>query len=585
MTFDNFKISNKNSEELEKLINTKNNLIKKNISEISKIITSIKENYYNLDNDIFTGVEFICDQLSLYVKNVNELSLDKILENYKSFDFILKLINLLEQECDFIHEKTELSVEFKSYDDKYIKLFKEVIYKFKKEIGLIYTKFASVIVIILYDFITDESKLNYIVEKIKKYEVWTLYISLFRKLYTFLQSTELKEQDDELPKITNSILMQINEDMKSFILNTDFYLEKNLELKKSLNTLNPPLSTHGLTPITNVLNIEEVAKLLNFNIKTFADFITKCKKNKINILIKKAILNNCVGYKIIDLLDYNISKKYESNNSLNDGITPELIKRFDIITYFNKQNKKIFDVDYKIYEHNGNKTIILQEIAPELYQILTNNFDIVFPEYFVSNDIFDAIKPKISTRIDNYNNLFNEEIEKNMFLGVLPNMQTIKNRADEVIRVEPIYLKNTIKNLILEEYEKLYKNIKNVQDYSKIIYAPSFLNIFSTTIINTYKEYLDNAKITNLNEDFKSEIYTSFIYNLSMYERDFIKKMHDNFINEIQNVIEIFNEQNIKTKLELIFKQILEDTLSFIINNENNIYMSINYKLQLLLVN
>jgi hypothetical protein len=375
--------------------------------------------------------------------------------------------------------------------------------------------------------------------------------------------------------VSNEIL-EINEENKNYILKTFSNISK-----KSSKDIG--LKTYGLIPISALLSIDDVLKLVfkkSDKSYTFNQFIKLCKTMKTNLILIKKHVNNGIDYNILNLLDYAKSAEYSKSNNSKDGITVNTINRYQTIKYIEK--KSISNViNYSIYTSNAEDLLILQEIWPNKYYIMSNKFDdqYILQKYNLKEFVDFVEHSNVNTRINDYNSIINKKIMKNMFLDKKYDIDELKGKS---IERDPKYFRHEIKTSIVDAYSKLIKSasIKNIQDFSKIVLNKTLIDAFSLAI-NNFSSLVDN----NLNE--KAEMMASYIYNISINERDFEKRINDTFKTYINIIIkeDIFSDksaESLKRKLFNIFNTILELVLNSIINVDNSMYQVFTFKSELL---
>lgn len=73
------------------------------------------------------------------------------------------------------------------------------------------------------------------------------------------------------------------------------------------------------------------------------------------------------------------------------------------------------------------------------------------------------------------------------------------------------------------------------------------------------------------------EIYSSFIYTMNTYYRDFIKKIHDEFS------LEIVKLDNLEKKIVIdMYDKIIKTSVNNVVTLQSNIFQVLHYKLYLL---
>jgi hypothetical protein len=562
------------------------------ITSITSLLFKINESMVEID-DFLNNDSVKSNQVFLIDKN---LYINSLLDNIKS-----KFIHILE---DGMYYNTEVSrpyiYETKKFLNKFVDEFMIVRRSCDKLDNVIIKDTTNK----MYDnlligdgYITD--KFEKLSNEFRKYVyTWFVYVNITNKLLDHLREI------DDIKTITQ--VLDINEQNKDYILNYVHMDDIHLNSTNPDKMTNPQLTTFTLIPITDLMTIDQLADLLKLQAKPLKlqakpsaglkldDFVKICKTKKVDVIVIKKYLNRGIQYDILTLLDYTKSKTFSINNSADDGITKDTIDRFTNIKYISKLDKSTL-MDFKseyIYKFDEQSTfdiLVIEELYPGKYHIMSNtmaytDFDlksvcIKHDQNPIANTLLN--KSKKITRIDNYNNYMNKNILSNMFLEVLPNIAELQ----KVSKVDPTYLKNSIYRGIVNKYEELdTKPMKSIFDFSKLIHSSEFSNTFEMIITDYYYNYIE--KTFDLGDISKSEIYTSFANITNIYNRDFNKKIHDEFMKEIPNIaiLNIFENppQKIKAELLAIFEKLLLDILNVIITIDVNLFQSIDYKIKLL---
>lgn len=510
---------------------------------IDQFISELTDNSINTE-EIKKNIDTLLELLSSTSTSNN------ILQTIENENIILVLI-------ENIHNNL---VKLSGYDlNKNIK----VLHEFTKLKKLFIDDYDSILntAVEAFDYVKDVKEFREFSLQIRKYTfLWPLYEIITQRL--------LNSNIDEI--------LEINEENKSYILSNAF---SNIS-KKSTKDIG--VKTYGLIPIFDLLSIDEASQLIfkkSHKSNNFEQFVKLCKDKKINLILIKTQVNNGIDYNILNLLDYSKSADYANSNNSKDGITVDTIKRYQTIKYIEK--KHISNViKYSIYPSNTNDLLILKEIWPNKYYIMSNKFD---DQYIIKKpdlkEFVDFVENNnVNNRIDDYNAIINKKIMKNIFLDKKYYIDEIKQKS---IDNDPKYFRREIQNNIIDTYTKLIKSasIKNIQDFSKIVLNKKLIEAFSLSI-NNFSSLVDN----NLNE--KTEIMASYIYNISMNERDFEKKINDSFKSSIFMINDIIssdtNSESLKRKLFNVFTTILDSVLNTIINIDNSMYQVFKFKNELL---
>jgi len=528
---------------------------------IDEFISESKGNSIHIE-DIYKDIKYLISVLLSLCNDKNNTN-DKILQTIENEN--IKLV-LLDNIHDLISKISGHSA------DKDIKGIMHEFAKIKKIFADDYDSIFKTAVQTIENSIKDIKDIKTFSLNIRKYIfLWPLYEVITQNL---LKSDELKEE------LKEDILI-INEENKSFILSNTF---SNVSKKSKVKT-DIGIKTYGLIPVTNLLSIDEVSNLVikksNLTKKemTFTEFTKLCKDKKINLVLIKKQVNNGVNYNILDLLDYAKSDEYAKTNNSKDGITIDTIKRYDTIKYIGKRNASNI-ISYKITPSDKEELLILEEIWPNKYYIMSNKLSDYILKKSELKEFIDFIESQTisKNRINDYNSIINKKIMKNMFLDKKYDIDEINEKS---VAKDPKYFRHEIQSNIIDAYTKLTKgvNIKNIQDFSKIVLDENLIEAFSTSI-NKFS-VIDNDIID------KTDIFLSYIFNINIYERDFKKMINDVFKFNIQSIIKdkVFAETNqeiIKRKLYNIFTSILDSVLNSVIHIDNNMYQVFMFKNELL---
>ena len=597
-------------DKLKNISDNKNNILRNFQTEFINILQSIK-NRTDAYVEIITSIENTFgyfDELYLEASG----TIDDIFILINNSEYINSLIKIVNQDFAYIANTSDNINVIKPFITNAIILTNST-----KKLMELDAKVFKIGIDELFNFVASGKNIIPNFEKLlSKFRLyiytWDLYIELTKKVVDNYASEE---------SIINAI-MDLNESNKDFILGYAS-ADNDAKIDKELVVNNPWLKTYGLIPISKGMSIEKIAEIVfKAKAKSIEELEKLCKKHDSELIITKKIATKCIEYDVLDLLDYGKSKAFEASNRDGDGITLDVVKRFNNIKYINPTdpadpvNSDLSNIvkdgqkakNKVLIQKAKNKVLILEEICINAYHILSNSYNTVEPEYTVGKSsvkkfIEFAQSADNSKRIHNYNNLFNKKVMSNMFLGTLPDLKQVENRAEKVVSMDPKYLRNTIYNSIISKYKELVDSepsIKEMKDFTKIIYSNEFEQIFSDTIMQAYFEYLKKT-----NSALISTIYVSFLSTMNTYERDFSKKLHDNLVEEIKNISEVFKSANEvfkstnevfksanevfkstnkdktgvkKNDLFAIFDKILKPVINDIISADSNLFRDIDYK-------
>ena len=564
------------------------NLVKKFENEIINFLNLVKDTYH-LSNNIKT-----IESAITYLNNINATNSNEPILIFEQGELIIIIL-------DIIHTQFKIIIETKTYNE--FKIFITTYNKLLKNIKEIDIDLQNLII----NFYEDKyfsNQLSLDEEKEEKEEKELEIIANFKKFsdifkqntYSFIIyksiTTKLLEDYKKNPYIYTNIL-NINEKMKNLVISipNQNLLKNSVPLPNYSDFIknNSYINSFGLVPVSNLMNIKDITLVLFPN--SDKDLQTNCIEKKYDLIIIKKYLNRGINYSILDLLDYTKSKNYELSHSLDDGITVETVNRFNNIQYIANTDKAIdFEIDYKyVIKSDINKyTIIIEEIYPNQFHLLSNIYNSYITHFIRKTSILEFIeflsnKSGPRSRIENYNTITNRGIMINMFSGGKHDIKQLEEKS--LLAYDPKELRFNIYTSCLEKYKQLNtKPLKTLFAFSKLLHNKEFGQIFSNTISNEYNIILNkNSEIYKRNNISISELYISFVRELYISSRDFKKKLHDSLIISIIEILDnISTTIDMNKEFGLIFDKLLSDTLNIVISTDKNIFQSLNYKLTLL---
>lgn len=573
---------------IEDLYLKKLNLLKKFENKINVFLNSLKIHYTFSNNTkiIESAIIYLNKILVADAKNLSIIENSVLIYNlleviYKTFATIINstVTNTINNIVNSTINNTE---QYKIYTIQYQQLL--------KNIQIIDNDLEYLMSKQMYNDYFEQDPQNIIdnfCKFTKLFKVYTYSLEIYKLvtkklLYTY--KTDIQ--------IYTSIINE-NEKMKSFIISVpnETLLKYKIPLANYSTYIkhNPHLNTFGLVPVSNLMSQQDINILLFAN--TQYDLHTNCINKKYDLVIITKYLNRGINYSVLDLLNYTKSTNFNLHTNNDDGINVTTVQRYNNIQYIDViKNSVDFKIkyDYVIQSKENTYMLILEEIYPGKYHILSNTFS-TYITYYVkkvcAKEFIKFVNSKYGdrTRIDNYNAIINKGILQNMFSS---NKYDIKQLEEKSMTYDPGELRFNIYTEIINKYTQLNtKPIKTIFAFSKLLHNKEFIKVFETLLSTQYNTLLQkNTQIYIQNNISIAEIYTSFIYDLNTYERDFKKNLHDNFINKIISILnqDIFVQDDTNAQLAQIFNKIIKETLFIVISNDKNIFQSLNYKLYLL---
>jgi hypothetical protein len=387
-------------------------------------------------------------------------------------------------------------------------------------------------------------------------------------------------------------LMSIIEDEKTRIIN----LKSEPLDKKNISHFNPYYKVFNLIPVTKLLPIKEISQILfNASSNTFTEFTKLCKQNNYGLIVIKKHIYHPITYNTTQLLDWKESDKFAEEHKQSYGVDINMLSRFKTIDNVgNNAIKWDFSIETHIlkfdnYEKDKNSfVIILDSLAPDQYRINTNFMTLSNKCFIRISSIKElytyCMSGAMPTRIGQYNKLCIAGATNSMFSPIKADLEKIKEIS---VIADPKYLRNSIYLSMIEQFKEIlnkkYKGGKGIKDnytYASIIHDDKFLGIFSDVLTHEFHSYLYSTYSEYLTGHIAiSEITASFLNVLYIYQRTFVKEIHDYFKDNLFD----FNAENI-TPSQIIahFDEMVRTVLEKIITVSSNIYQTVLYKINLL---
>lgn len=587
-------------------------IIQEEVNKKIKLILKDKETIFNLlslfpdifkDSPNINTINQAYDFIKLIDKNLSNISDAKSLYKlnsikdvvifYNEISKINKFFMIIKNTFNKIFANEQQVFLTQTYLDKFINLQKNIqiiLTKSNNEIEIIDARIDNICLDALLKYFNDfesEGKIpgDFIQDLInlcKDYQYsWKLYKMFIAKIIDKYENT--KEMYD---------ILQKNEQAKNYIFLGENVTKNDIkENKEKFDFNNPPLYNYGLIPVLKPENIKYISsKVFEYSVENIKEFEDICKKEKYDLVIIKKILDRGISYNILDLMNFEKSKEYEKTNSSSDGINTFTIERYRNISYIADINKKKkWEISYKyiVNDQDHKFVIILEELYPNTYQVLSNNFDSFFVRKTAIIEFFKSeylSKHDSYSRIHGYNRIINNDIMNNMFLPLSVDTEVLLKKSQIV---DAKYLRHEIYSKILSEFIDNYdkSNPKNIYDISKLVHDEKILKLFNQIMMDQFHSHInDNMNLYESKGVSLAEIYTSFIYTMNTYDRDFVKKIHDEFSLEIVKLKNLENIDKNIDKKEIIdmFDKILKTSVNAVITLQSNIFQILHYKLYLL---
>lgn len=583
---------------INKIKNTKQ--LYEQLSNYTREIPRFNKSKIGTDiNDDMKIIENIFSQLDMIIKKNNSLSINDIFKVWGMINEIVYIIKLILTNLETVairHQKIFVEDITENDVEKINNLYSNIIVfynKYKKrtiqiDIDSIYAMFNNI-----------QSQLKWTKENaIENTDILTEIVKKIPhsvSLYTYIIQQNINTCLSFGSEICDYILNQV-ENVKDYII---LYEKKVHKGKKDLFVSNPNLQTFGLTPSGESATLKDITqKLFNTPISNVSKLESLAKKEKFCIVVINQIIKNPIEFNLWKLIDKDLAQSYKQTSDM--GITQKTIDKFDTIVFkkLGKGKKWNFNID-QYGSIDSDNFVILSNLSNDLYRLYSiyNEMPIIgggqqetkinkskiieFIEYVKNKGIINT-----HTRISEYNDIQEKKILDNMFLPVKFNIHGIKLNSQ---LIDSKFLRHELLLQLIKQFDdiikKEYKNgekIQTLKDIAQIIHSEKLIDVFNSILIEQYDIYAIKNKEHSSDFPF-SETLQTFLAVLFNMNIDFRRLLHDYYIKtKIDKKLLSENEISKQLKLRNIFKEIIDQVLKKIINDERNIYQELVFKNSLL---
>lgn len=331
------------------------------------------------------------------------------------------------------------------------------------------------------------------------------------------------------------------------------------------HTVNPPLNTHGLVPCSDPMTIEEVCKAFGIPKTTSMEKLSKALK--VDVFVQHRVIKNPILYNVMDL--------YGERVNAVAGPNPAMIKQMSTLRYA-PQEKAAFRwrFDTESWTAPGNeKVLILNAVTPTLYKVMAPLFA-KKPMLVFKTSVPFMYTDKVKSRRWMYNTQVIDRAMPHLFT---PAKFDVKLKEQQFEMVDTKYLINRIYMEIDRKYDELARRkVATFKDLRHLFTNEAYTEIYSSICREEFHNYFrKNLYLINIDKVDVGEVYTSFIFYLQHYERNFSKELYDQY----NTLIKKLKLEDIASMDKKAFLAVVEATLKKFITPESNIYKNTHLKL------
>lgn len=415
-------------------------------------------------------------------------------------------------------------------------------------------------------------------------------------LYCQIISALLKliSSDPEKKILYFDILAQIEADKDRILGLTQRDISK--KVKSSALLLNPYYNIFGLIPNTDSVEINEISqKIFNLPASSFDEFVKICKVQEYGLIVINKHITHPITYNTNHLLNFTKSRDFALQHKPTYGVDIPLLQRYSTIGKIPAKNKWNFSIDtyvltFRDYSKEKDKfMVILDSLSPSYYRIMTNYLspsNRFFVRISSARELYNYCSNTdklLPTRMNNFNTISINKALPHIYSPVKVDMEKLKEVS---AIIDPKYLRNQIYLRLLERFKEIlakkYKGGSAITDnytYASIIHDDDFLNIFSNIIMEEFHTFLYSTYTDYISGFINiAEIFSSFLADIYIYQRTFVKQIHDYFKDNLIN----FDAENPPNFIVAHFDKMVQNALGKIITPDSNLYKNVLYKINML---
>lgn len=592
------------SQLLHKILNQTDSIVEE-VQTLIKKITNLETDKTKKYFDEITDLVNDYTKIDHYAKTLQiESNAQSCFNCVNTVELIVHIIDRIYAKIEKLMNKTQTSEIYlsQSYISETIELHKKLVIIYKKYNNasnldikqliaeLVITETEKLTSVLNNLDLGDEHIIKYVNDAQSYIAQYPFAINLYCQLIdALLKKIKLIPEK----KILYFDILALIETDKDRILNLTQHKKENAWSSSLL--LNPYYNIFGLIPNTDSISISEVSKLI-FDVpaSTFSDFVKICKEQQYGLIVINKYIVHPITYNTNHLLDFAKSRVFAALHKPTYGVDISILNRYNTIGKIDSQNKWNFSIDthvlsFKDYAKEKDMfVIILDSLSPSYYRIMTNYLS-TNKKYFVrissARELYNYCNNSeklLPTRINNFNTISMNKALQNIYSPIKVDMEKLKEVSTIV---DPKYLRNQIYLRLLDRFREIltkkYKGgvgIKDNYTYATIIHDDEFLNIFSNIITEEFHTFLYSTYTDYVSGYINiAEIFTSFLADIYIYQRTFIKEVHDYFKDNLLK----FDEDD-QPNVVAHFDKMIQTTLAKLITPDSNIYQNILAKINLL---
>lgn len=476
------------------------------------------------------------------LNNIHQEMLD-FLQNLESSQDINLIISSTYKAKFFAIQKSILKQmlsaiqDWKTIDDEIIKQQSEDLFQdFKSRIKQIPLEAKHIP-----GFLKELSNIRNLMKDIRNIDI---YVHVMKQIYNYFIEKQVRA-------MTFSLDMIIDED-KKLVLDTLYRPPNSIDRKNC-----PLLSTFGLIAVTSVMSWEDIFKVLDWKSTTFSkdQFLEMAKKNRVGVIFINSKLKNPIRYNTDRFLRSRPPKP-------NLGVCEEMAIIFQTIEYIPQENAK-FEISIETHFMESSSFVVLQFLSSDYAKFLGSFRTFSKPNVFLRQPAIEPIlryHKKIPPRIEGLTQISLMSSVDKWFLQKKPDPE-----YNHGAKIDPKYLRNTIYMNLMSTFDSLKKGTRTQKE---IMTDPIYVDVFADIITQEYFQYTHKEFYVSERHLPLEELYTTFLFNLKVYQRLFVKELYD-AVKELK----ISNQ-----KSRDLFSDVIQKILLKFISNESNLYMFLQTK-------
>lgn len=376
-------------------------------------------------------------------------------------------------------------------------------------------------------------------------------------------------------------IMVIVEEMKTSILSGSLSQIVGTQNKKT-NTVQRLIQFNGLVPATVCMPFQELIKQkLDVGCKSVSALgsaakLLSTKEKGVGFIVIYKATDSPFEHTIFSLVDTKFISDHSMHQTIQAGVSKKAFERNKTMNQLTKKNATKDDILFFDKEHSSNKQnvyYVIESLDGETFRMMTlwgiDSQTLAVPDTWIKN--IDKIDKNPSNRLGGYNECLNQEIITKL---KEPSIKLEFMTRDEARRADTKW--RVLREKITRDVKESFKSkIEDGKKIGNLVASSAFLN----RVVLAISEKMEEDENVGLNDEFsKSELLLSYVRDLQQtknkLESDLVEVYSARYSDRFKKAD--------KFKSLSLFDEYMDDVLSRVVNRKSNIFLTVQYKSEIL---